>query len=84
MLLFTDWVSGLATGAAYTALSCALGGADRYIYGTYLAISLPAVTWLGFALHGLIAHKMGKSLFQQLRTFWFVSAMALLDVSYTG
>lgn len=79
-----DWLSGVATGSAYFALSCSFRHPNRFIHANFFAIALPFVVWLCFALFGTISFIYKKTSPQELQTFWFVSAMAVLDISYIG
>lgn len=82
--MYIDWLSGIATGSAYFAFSCAFQSPDRFIYANYLAIALPFIVWMGFALVALIMLATKKSPFEDVKTLMFVSAMAILDISYIG
>lgn len=78
------WLSGIASGSAYFAFSCAFQGPNRFVYASYLAIALPFVSFVVFATTGSILLAARRKPVKALKTFWFVSTMAILDISYIG
>lgn len=82
--IYVGWLSGIASGRAYFAFSCTFQGISRFIYATYLAIAIPFLVLLGLAFAGFILFAARKHPFEELKTFWFVCTMAILDISYIG
>lgn len=83
-LFSADWLSGISSAMAYCGLSCASHHLNRFIHAVVAAVALLLAVWVGFFVVGSIWFGYRKEMGDKFKTFWFVSAMVVLDISYIG